>query len=100
MMEFWAIKHVPTGRFLPAPRGRGGRGGTHVEASDGETPRLFRREQDAKVALKWWLQGRVFVTVREWEGEYNEDWDTEPMPERRADEMAVVKVTLIEAAAP
>jgi hypothetical protein len=98
-MEFWAIKHVPTGCFLPAPRGRGGRGGTHVEASDAETPRLFRREQDAKTALKWWLQGAVVVTVSEWDGEYDERWHTKHKPERRADEMAVVKVTLVEAAA-
>lgn len=91
---FYAIRHDPTGHFLPrAPHGRGF---THFEPQplSSET-RLFGDKPAAKRALTWWLNGVVLV------GHYNfdyegsdETWTTVPQEGRKADEMSIVKVTL------
>lgn len=47
--ERFAIRHIPTGRFLPE-RWRKGRGYSHDEPSYG-FPRLFPSERSAKQAL-------------------------------------------------
>lgn len=99
-MDMWAIKHKPSGSLLPAPRGRGGRGGTHVEVGDAGQPRLFASEVAARNALRWWLSGRVVVGQSEpWDMDFDgvhEDWRTESCPHRKAEDMAVVRVALAE----
>lgn len=99
--EMWAIKHTPSGAFLPAPRGRGGRGGTHVEIGDDGPPRLFDKEASAKSALRYWLDGAITVSQTSygdpWEGyEYDEDRHLEPKPHRVAEDMKVVRVAICE----
>jgi hypothetical protein len=94
----WAIQHVPSGGFLPQPRGRGGRGGTHVEPTQIEFPRIFTTQGAAKCALTNWLAGKVTVSVYEYDGEYDENWHYEPVADRRAEDMRVValKVEVVE----
>ncbi len=99
MLDFYVIKHIPTGHYLPAPVGRGGRGGSHVEpvaASEASPPRLFHNEKSAKTALTAWLKGVVTVDRREdiW-GEWYETWHIKPMPHRKREEMAVVPARLV-----
>lgn len=99
-MSYFVIKHLPTGYYLPNARGRDGRGFTHVEPSPSNV-RLFGREQDAKVALKWWLQGKLTVTPcsTSWETpdiHDDEDWSFEPIESRKAEDMRVVEVVLQE----
>lgn len=100
MMDAWAIKHLPSGRYLPAPRGRGGRGGTHVEIDDPGMPRLFPSEASARAALRWWLGGTVHVgqhtTFNGWVEDTDEDWTIKPTPHRKAEDMNVVRVRLTE----
>lgn len=97
ILNRWAIRQISTGHYLPAPRGRGGRGGSHVEpcAPDaGNEPRLFHTEHAAKIALTHWLKGKVSVHVHEdaWTGEYDETCTTEPVPSRQRADMEVVPV--------
>lgn len=96
-MKYFAIKNTRTGEYLSAPRGRDGRGSTHVNFGDKGKPRLFDTHGAAKATLKWWLNGEVFVTYScdPW-GEVDEDWRVKPRPERRAEEVAVVEVMLLE----
>lgn len=101
VLPFWAIKHIPTGTYLPAPRGRGGRGGTRVSVDGTALPRLFTSEQSAKASLRWWLAGEVHVYQEQnYEGEYNETWETIPKADRVADDMEVVPVSLTEHKSP
>lgn len=99
-MQMWVIKHVPSGKYLPAPRGRGGRGGTHVDIGDPGSPRLFSTEVAARSAPRWWLGGEVHVgqfDVRTFDDEWTEeDWTIKPRPDRIAEDMAVVAVVLVE----
>lgn len=103
MAKFWMIAHRTNGTVLPAPMGRGGRGGTHVEPvpEDGITPpRLFHTEAAAKNALRWWLGGVVNVQraggYDSFAGEYYDDesWHIEPMPDRKAEEWHIVPVKI------
>lgn len=100
-MYMWAIKHKPSGKFLPAPRGRNGRGGTFVEIDDPGPPRLFHNETSAKSALRFWLAGKVHVerhySGAPWGEEIEEDWKTIPQPHRKAEDMTIVRVTISEA---
>lgn len=104
-MEFWIIKHVPTGGYLPAGQGRNGRGFTHQEVVPPLgpwAPRLFDSQASAKTALTWWLRGITTVTYTQhgsslWDDiDPSEDWHTEPQAHRRAEEMAIVRVRLTE----
>jgi len=94
----WAIRQRSTGHYIPAPKGRGGRGGTHEEPCDplspGGEPRLFCTEHAAKVALTCWLNGKVTVSIYsdDWISGYGESWHVEPVPSRNRDDMEVVAV--------
>lgn len=98
---FYAIKHLPSGRYLPPGLGHGGRGFTHVEPENPAVypPRLFLRKQDAKTALSWWLKGKTTVSRASYStfdgSEIDEDWHTEPKPDRIADAMAVVQIKMV-----
>ena len=95
----WAIQHVPSGGFLPNARGRGGRGGSHVEPTQVEFPRIFTTKAAAKCALTNWLAGKVTVTqTQSYEGEWDEQWDVERVDSRRAEDMRIValKVEIVE----
>lgn len=96
-LKRYAIRQKSTGFYLPAPRGRGGRGGTHAEPCAADTPgyepRLFHTMHAARVALTHWLAGRVIVSA-EWTGDYDESWHVEPVPGRAQDDMEVVAVTV------
>lgn len=70
-INLYAIRHKPTGGYLPAPQGRGGRGGSHMEPTvftgnqgkNGVIPRVWATEKAAKAALWHWLQGK-YVAYR------------------------------------
>ncbi|MCG7629040.1 hypothetical protein MHM88_14610 [Epibacterium sp. MM17-32] len=98
MIEFFAIRHKPSGGFLPAPKGRGGRGGSHVEPvppSEVNPPRLFHSKHAASVALTHWLKGAVTVDYVEYDfGEVDELWNLDPKPHRKREDMEVVPVKM------
>lgn len=93
-MIAFAILHKPSGGFLPHFGRR--RGHTHAEVSTFLPPRLFQKEQHAKNALKYWLDGKWTETSFQHShtGEYDVDLSFKPQPERQANEMEVVKVSI------
>lgn len=99
MFERWAIRHKPTGHYLPQSS-RKRHGYTHDEPVTMESnfcPRLFAREQDAKTALTWWLKGETsaywsHVSPWDWDGEADYEWHEQPRSDRKAEDMQVVKV--------
>lgn len=93
---YYAIRHKPTGFFLP--RFPGKQGGTWVEPTDKEPPRLFVRKIHAKIALKHWLEGKKTVKYARvgdlWgvdDVTYN---DVTPVASRKVDEMEIVRIRL------
>ena len=93
--EFYAIRHKPSDGFLPEVSGTRG-GYTHTIPSTFLPPRLFVNAAAGKRALTWWLKGITSV-VRyndSWSGEYDETWQLEKMPERKAEDMEVIPVLL------
>lgn len=85
-MRVFAIRHVPTGEFMPARMSRNGFGGwswwrePNVTVFD-KTPRIFPSKQGAQNALTAWLQGRwvtISVTSGGWEDPQE---DRVPVPE-------------------
>ena len=105
MKPLFAIKHKPSGFYLPEPLGRMGRGGSHTEPVDcsgnKENPRLFPTKLGASRALSAWLQGK-FNAEREWESEneYGGGYyvsalpSVTPQPHRKKEEMEVVEFHL------
>ena len=72
-LTFYAIRHKPTGFYLPEPGGRLGRGGSHVNPTDPtiQPPRIWHNRLGARNALSMWLKGK-FVASRgqDYDGEY------------------------------
>lgn len=92
---FYGIQQISTGKLLPAPRGRGGRGGTRVNFDDAGTPRLFTQRQHADTALKWWLGGEIHVSYHEdYNGEVDEDWSVVKREDRSAQDCRVVELAM------
>lgn len=107
MKTLYAIRHVPTGFFLPAAKGKGGNGGSFVEPVDPEkeSPRFFPKERNAKQALAAWLKGHhVPKWGSDWgdgdgwgsSSRYVEDIKVKPVQGRNPDHMEVVAFNLVE----
>ena len=87
-MQLWAIRQISTGFYLPYRKN--GKGFTADHPSNIAIPRLFNKKSAATNALRWWLRGI-------WSAKYfNGDRDIEVIyaPERKADDMEVVEMTL------
>ena len=122
-MKVYAIRHIPTGRFMPVPTGKNGSGSSYWDPLtdshnpqitktpvDGVTvygiplPRLFPLRRSASSALTQWLRGRhVVVTERTHPDDgFGQSWD-EPVgtavehdSSRKADDMEIVAFELVE----
>jgi len=93
-MTFWAIRHKPSGFFLPA-RDKKRRGGyTHDEPRDPKiyAPRLFPKRTAAHLALKHWLDGVMTEIVDCFTGEYDTYIKVVKKPERKPEEMELVEM--------
>jgi len=78
MTTFYAIRHKPSGGYIPVARGRGA---TWVEPSTTKPPRLFETLHDAQVALTWWLKGGAY-------NRFERRWD----PTSGADDVIILQV--------
>lgn len=97
-VPLYAIRHKPTGDYIPRALGREGRGGSHLEpveptGSKETRPRFFETERAAKIFLSSWLKGKVVHTsgYDSLNGEYWEDTEIVPVPSRKAEDMEVVQ---------
>lgn len=88
---FLAIRHKPSGGFLPNVKGWGF---TRTQPSLTEPPRLFAKMGPLKQALDNWLQGEQFE-VDAFEDDSVTRIRVVPRPERRAKDMEVVEIELI-----
>lgn len=98
----WAIRHKPTGFYLPQPKGRMGRGGSFVEPTAtvqgliATYPRTFVTQRGATNALSQWLRGHHHG-VREYEDGYWYDAGSEVkhVASRVREDMEVVEIQLV-----
>ncbi len=93
----YAIRHKPTGNYIPESFGVNGRGGSHLEpvpATSGKftRPRFFHTERAARIFLTGWLKGKVvaWAGYDSHTGEYDSGLDTVPVPTRIAAEMEII----------
>jgi hypothetical protein len=104
-MKVFAIRHKPTGEFMPTRMSRNGFGGWSWwrEPAYGKpfdpTPRLFPSKQGAQNALTAWMQGR-WVTITVHSGGWESPEETRvPVPEktetpRVREDMEIVELAL------
>lgn len=100
-MSWFAIKQISTGLFIPQFPKNSSKGGTWLEPTADRPPRLFRRQQDAKVALANWLRGHLRVIDNSFnfdpcEGTPDPEWKWEPVSERKAEDMAIIEIEITE----
>jgi len=99
-MKVYAIRHIPSGGYLP-PLPKGYRYGfTHVEPTTARAPRIFDTERSAANALAAWLRGRATRPCPSpnqlFEGTVITAPLYEPTPYRRAEDMEVVPMRLLD----
>lgn len=90
-MRLFFIRHIPSGKYIPLPKGRKGRGGSHVEPDIPEHARIFRSERSAKITLNAWLKGKWVVDRHGYEEDYDEDIRIIPQPHRVAADMEIIE---------
>lgn len=91
---YYAIRHKKTGYYIPAThKGKGGRGGSHVEPRDPSKaiPRLFPSTASAKAFLGQWLRGEI--NVRRWD-DY-EKVTVVPVPSRKKEDLEIIEINLV-----
>lgn len=106
-VSLFAIRHKPTGDYIPKPQGRDGRGGSHLEpveptGSKETRPRFFDSHRSAKIFLSSWLKGKYVADRGFWEGHPGSDYERDyfenitivPVSSRIAEEMEIVEYTI------
>lgn len=114
-MKVYAIRHIPTGLFMPVPTGKNGSGSSYWDPIDSSAcdvifgplptvPRLFPLRRSASSALTQWLRGQHKpIEVRECGDDFgnyhivSDGVEVVPIPERKADDMEIVVFELVEA---
>lgn len=95
-MQFFAIRHKPSGGFLPATSSYGF---TRTEPSTRDPPRLFREKRNATQALDWWLKGESYEHVRHSDGEFDGHREVEirtiHKPGRRRGDFEIVLIGIL-----
>ena len=95
-IEMWAIRHNPSGKYLPMGPRQSGRGSTLREpekATFDNLPRMFRDKLVAHRALRCWARGRYESTF---DSEYGSTPTGEitPVATRKFEDMEIVPITL------
>ena len=102
-MKRWAVKHIPSGHYMPEPTGRGGRGGSHVKPDpDSNNARLFTSLRSAKIYITTYCMGK-FVASRgmsgghpgnDWEVDYYEDISIIAQSDRRREDFEPIELEI------
>lgn len=87
--HYFAIRHNPSGGFLPAVKGYGF---TRTSPTLDEPPRLFGKTGPARQALDRWLEGELFEGTPDDENRI--DLRLVRKPDRMASQMEIVEVEL------
>ena len=96
-MKAYAVRHKPSGKFIPRLETGKRRGGSHLEPSSEREPRLFFNRLAARAFLSNWLQG-IFKqsNYQGYDGDYIDTLQVIPQPHRKKDEMEIVEFDLVE----
>jgi len=94
IIEVFAIRHKPTGKYLPSGRGFNGRGMTWsspVAPSAVRLPRVFHTHKSARISLTYWMKGKI-------EGQNDDGYaypgNIRPAPDRVFEDMEIVPITV------
>lgn len=95
-IERWAIRHIPSGNFLPLTL----KNHTASEPSPNCVPRLFDSAASAQSALSRWLEGVCSYKAYKVSSYYGDQWDCDweyeqPATPRLKQEMEVVRLSII-----
>lgn len=105
MKPLYAIKHKPTGFYLPEPTGRQGRGSSHTEPTDPKEarPNLFPSELSARRCLIQWLRGKHTAYMNSEYDDmgghlfyYQDGTEVQPQTHRKAEDMEIVEIQLLD----
>lgn len=96
-MKAYAVRHKPSGMFIPRLETGRRRGGSRLEPSDKREPRLFFNKISARAFLSQWLLG-VFerTSYQSYSGDYEEDIKIIEQPHRHKEDMEIVEFDLVE----
>lgn len=109
-MTLWAIRHKPTGRIMPAVKGRGATGlNFHIDGFEKDfprhklrkEPRLFIDKLSAGRALRAWLQGEWTRHITGGASQYGDDYDEysapplQPPADRKAEDFELICYRLV-----
>lgn len=93
-MNVWAIRHKPTGGWLPW---RSGRGGSFDNPAVGKHPRLFPSRRSAQNCLSAWLQGEWWPRYHQsMEGTVYDGHAPRKVADREKGDMEIVEFSLVE----
>ncbi len=99
-MKAYAVRHKPSGMFIPRLETGKRRGGSFLEPTNEREPRLFFNKLSARAFLSNWLQGTFQnYSTMNYEGYEDGGLKVTPQPHRKKDEMEIVEFDLIEVAA-
>ena len=96
-MRVFAVRHKPSGLFIPRLERGHRRGSSHLEPSNEREPRFFHNEFAARAFISNWLQG-VFKNSSHttYEGEEEPYLEIVKQPHRKKEEMEIVAFELVE----
>lgn len=98
-MIVYFIKNINTNLYIPEPKGKNRRGGSHLEAKvDLEYARIFRTKNSAKIFLTVWLKGKHTMDryYDSEDGYYEENGiDVTPVPSRKREDMQIIEGKII-----
>ena len=98
MLIKFAVKHKPTGYYIPQPEGRQGRGGSFEEPNpDQNRVRLFKSERAARIFITTWCKGKHYGETEYDDytgGSYTIGYSITPEPSRIFEDMEIVKLEI------
>lgn len=101
-MIYYAIRHKPTGGFLPQgnKKRRGGFTNDEPVLATVRPPRLFMKPHHAADALRWWLEGRYYERIAppsapDLECSGDVELHCVEQPARKAEDMEIVPLTVL-----
>lgn len=97
MFKAYAVRHKPSGLFIPRLETGKRRGGSHLEPSNEREPRLFFNRISVRAFLSNWLQGKMEMhNYQDWNSEHDCYTKVIPQPHRKKEDMEIVEFDLVE----
>jgi hypothetical protein len=96
VMDIYVIRNRHSKKYLPVPKGRNGRGGSHLEpTAEFRNARIMRSEKSAKSVLGMWLKGKFTASRYGYEDDFDEYIHLKPQEHRHREDMEIIKITIL-----